>query len=160
MMADQLSCYTCFLLAANGQALTHQHMASTTAQGSHEPIFELCRAMARPQTASPAPASLARAAEAAALHAFAHQLGKTGKPQQHEHTVMAAILLSYDPVGKQAGAIAVVALATGTKCLGGPARCLLGNLINDSHAEVKVVVVVGWCVRVSIPIQSVPKLCC
>lgn len=60
-------------------------------------------------------------------------LSKNGKPQQHEHTVLAVILVSegHDPL-----TLRPVALATGTKCLPASKRDPLGCLMRDSHAEV------------------------
>ncbi len=72
-------------------------------------------------------------------------LGKHGKPQANEHTVLAgfalvptdAILLTSQPVVVRAGRpkLHVVALGTGTKCLGAGQRSPNGALLNDSHAE-------------------------
>ncbi|KAL4457361.1 hypothetical protein ABPG75_012226 [Micractinium tetrahymenae] len=91
-------------------------------------------------------------------------LPKTGKPQPHEHTVLAGIVLSLPAASssgqpaapqrlqqrgqQQAGAagpqqagqgasqLAVVALGTGTKCLGACKRLPGGVALNDCHAEV------------------------
>ena len=75
---------------------------------------------------------------AAATAAFA-SLPKTGRPQPHEHTTLAAITLTLPPhaaalVGT-AGPL-VVALATGTKCLPGSKRAPDGSALHDCHAEV------------------------
>eukprot|EP00884_Botryococcus_braunii_P020626 jgi/Botrbrau1/7247/Bobra.0021s0030.1 len=88
----------------------------------------------------------------AVLAVFA-ALPKTGKPQPNEHTVLAAhavtgFAVTWDPEDAGAGSAAhkgtlptqvapiVVSLGTGTKCLGGPQRSPVGDLVNDSHAEV------------------------
>lgn len=58
-------------------------------------------------------------------------LPKKGKPiAGQEWTLLSAIVLSLD------GKLTVVAMATGTKCLGCNGMSLVGDLINDSHAEV------------------------
>lgn len=91
-------------------------------------------------------------------------LPKTGKPQPHEHTVLAGIALelptsgggisssgctsSGTPAGagtsretcqaqqqQPHGQLAVVAIGTGTKCLGGSKRLPGGAAVNDCHAE-------------------------
>ena len=95
-------------------------------------------------------------AQWAALH-------KTGKPQPHEHTVLAGIALelpngggisssgctsSGTPAGagtsrvtcqaqqqQPHGRLAVVAIGTGTKCRGGSKRLPCGEAVNDCHAE-------------------------
>lgn len=74
----------------------------------------------------------------AALSAYA-SLPKTGKPQSHEHTVLAAIALTLPPhaadvLGSRGPVI--VAMATGTKCLPGSKRAIDGSALNDCHAEV------------------------
>jgi tRNA-specific adenosine deaminase 1 len=94
------------------------------------------------------------AVSAAALACWA-ALPKTGKPQPHEHTVVAAFVMSSGGercIGGTATAqqqqqhnaaghlsdvhYQVVALGSGTKCLSAPARSPDGSLLNDSHAEV------------------------
>ena len=74
----------------------------------------------------------------AALSAYA-SLPKTGKPQLHEHTVLAAIALTLPPHAANclgsAGPI-IVSMATGTKCLPGSKRAIDGSALNDCHAEV------------------------
>ncbi|XP_050085268.1 tRNA-specific adenosine deaminase 1 [Anopheles aquasalis] len=60
-------------------------------------------------------------------------LPKTGKPDESfEWTILAGVVLLR---GDQ-GAPEVVALGTGTKCLGGNELSQLGDRVNDSHAEV------------------------
>ena len=116
----------------------------------------------------------AEAGVAAAVLAQFAALPKTGKPQAHEHTVLAGIVLSLPPPQKVAGrgsrggdaggtpggagseppaasaeqrqqqqqtqqqareVLAVVALGTGTKCLGAGKRLPGGVALNDCHAE-------------------------
>ncbi|EDW13489.1 tRNA-specific adenosine deaminase 1 isoform X1 [Drosophila mojavensis] len=59
-------------------------------------------------------------------------LPKTGKPVTNQWTVLAGIV-QYDR-GAQAGK--VVALATGTRCIGASKLCNRGYILNDCHAEV------------------------
>ncbi|KAK9868969.1 hypothetical protein WJX84_005714 [Apatococcus fuscideae] len=63
-------------------------------------------------------------------------LPKTGKPQAHEHTVLAGILaLKQSPDGN-GSLYSILSLGTGTKCLGASQRSPQGDTVNDSHAEV------------------------
>jgi tRNA-specific adenosine deaminase 1 len=58
-------------------------------------------------------------------------VGKHGRPEAHEYTVLAALVLC-----RQVGDPVLVSLATGTKCLPARLRSKTGHLLNDSHAEV------------------------
>lgn len=60
------------------------------------------------------------------------QLPKKGKPQPNEFTTLAGVVMAIENQGLRA-----VALGTGTKCLpGSRRRDGIGDVINDSHAEV------------------------
>ena len=96
---------------------------------------------------------MACAGVAEAVMAQFAALPKTGKPQPHEHTVLAGMALSLPAAGASIGwpdgggssvaprawpqqELAVVAIGTGTKCLGAFKRLPGGGAVNDCHAEV------------------------
>ncbi|KAK9844667.1 hypothetical protein WJX74_005320 [Apatococcus lobatus] len=63
-------------------------------------------------------------------------LSKTGKPQQHEHTVLAGIVASRTTLSGRPQQLSVLSIGTGAKCLGASQRSPVGQTVNDSHAEV------------------------
>ena len=79
------------------------------------------------------PSSLPAAVADAVLSKYA-SLPKNGKPQAHEYTSLAGFALT-DDLTPDAPPV-VVALGTGTKCLGADRRCSEGLALADSHAEV------------------------
>ena len=124
--------------------------------------------MLMPPTTDPAGASFAHSIATAVMRQFC-ALGKKGKPQPNEHTVLAGFAITKPPAAQALGgstnaqcaagqqqhsasvsghscgsegswsaaAPVVVSLGTGTKCLGGSQRSAAGDLLNDSHAEVR-----------------------
>lgn len=61
-----------------------------------------------------------------------NSLPKTGKPNHDEWTVLATIL-KYD---KNTDDLVIVALGTGSKCIGAKKMSPNGDILNDSHAEI------------------------
>ena len=74
------------------------------------------------------------------LDVFA-RLPRKGKPQLHEYTTLASVVLSFeeeDPTNQSLNRadFQILVISTGTKCLPAKDRCLVGTSLNDCHAEV------------------------
>nr|XP_022910404.1 tRNA-specific adenosine deaminase 1-like [Onthophagus taurus] len=61
-----------------------------------------------------------------------NKLPKTGKPNKNECTILSTIIQEIPDLNK----FEVVALGTGTKCIGQNKMSLKGDILNDSHAEI------------------------
>ena len=95
-------------------------------------------AMDQPSTSTPCSSSSTVAAARCALEAYA-RLPPRGKPNQGEHTVMASFVVEESPslnAPPSSPSFTAVAVATGSKCVGGSARSKMGDVVNDCHAEV------------------------
>ncbi|XP_018567829.1 tRNA-specific adenosine deaminase 1 isoform X2 [Anoplophora glabripennis] len=57
-------------------------------------------------------------------------LPKSGKPKMNEWTVLSGVVLEFE------GNLSVVALGTGSKCIGKTKLSPRGDILNDSHAEI------------------------
>ncbi|KJE97261.1 hypothetical protein CAOG_07698 [Capsaspora owczarzaki ATCC 30864] len=100
---------------------------SSQTSSASSPLLLTADAAASPQTVADAVAQVCQQGYA--------RLPPRGKPSQaHLWTVLAGIVVS-EPV-QRGVALSLVALATGTKCLGASQLARDGTLVNDSHAEV------------------------
>jgi hypothetical protein len=75
---------------------------------------------------------------ARAVHAAYKELPGKGKPQAHEWTMLAGLVLIEPETGGAPPPLRCFALATGTRCLGRDALREDGCAVNDCHAEVLV----------------------
>lgn len=62
-------------------------------------------------------------------------LPKSGKPTTQEWTVLSTIIQEHTNLDSES-ILSVVALGTGSKCIGATKMCPDGTILNDSHAEV------------------------
>ena len=95
----------------------------------------------QPPVAKCPPGSLPRSSTAEdlarhVLHAY-NMVGKKGKPQGKEWTVLAGIVATRSNAGgSRPPEMEVVAVATGNRCVGRKHMSRKGDVINDSHAEI------------------------
>lgn len=78
-------------------------------------------------------------ADEVALLCYNHfdKLPKKGKPvQDKEWTILAAVVQQIASVSQTNGSFSVVAMGTGSKCVGQNKLSKNGDLLNDSHAEI------------------------